>query len=90
MTTAELVKKIGHTDAALTLYNDYGEAATASKVITLTQMNNKARIRWEIKNPVINISPFNHAIVHKGRTVWASFDIPPVLLEGAKEIEVNL
>jgi len=89
--TNDLIKKIARADddASVTLYNEYGEAVTASEIVTLVHSKTKARIRWTFNRPVNNVSPFTNALIHRGKSVWAAFAIRPALLDGGTEIEIN-
>jgi len=91
LSTEDLIKKITRSpeDATLTIFNEYGEAVTATKIVTLAHVKDKVRIRWTFDQPVTTISPLTAAFIHRGRSVWTAFAIRPVYFSDSTEVEIT-
>lgn len=88
LSAIDLAKRLTRDEnIALTLTNEYGESVTSREINTLLHTKNRVRTRWNLPEPTTNVSPFTKGFVHSGRTLWAVFDIAPVLLEGGSEVE---
>lgn len=79
MTVNEFMKKFAHTqDISLTLFNERGESYTADTLQSLTHTNNRIKARWVAEEPFTHAIPLNHAAIHRGERVWATFGIKPI------------
>lgn len=79
MTVNEFMKKFAHTpDIELTLFNERGETYNTKDLHNLTHSNDRIKLRWVADEPFTHAIPFNHAVIHRGQRVWATFGIRPI------------
>jgi hypothetical protein len=76
-------------DSALTLFNEFGESYRAGAITTYTKTVNRLKMRWELDNPMTNVSPFTYAMVHTQKRVLNVTKIVP-FAPGVNPKEIEL
>jgi hypothetical protein len=76
-------------DSLLTLFNEYGEKYEAGPMTTYVKSGSKLRMRWTCNEPMGNVSPFTHAILHSAKSVVRLSTIRP-FAPGADPKEIEL
>lgn len=76
-------------DIEATLYNDWVETFYLGPAITVRPLKNKHHFRFEIKEEMTNIHPFNKVVLHSGLEVIDVINTKPFFQEGRTVIDLD-